>query len=63
MTVYVSVETIASDSGVVENRIQLGGMRSLGRLSVEGYWLQRRLHANIVVNGAGLTASWRIAAN
>jgi hypothetical protein len=59
--VFASVETIAATfGGLIENRIQLGATRSVGRLSLESYWLHRRLPARTVVNGVGLTTSWRI---
>lgn len=59
--VYGSVETIAAtEIGLIENRIQLGATRAIGRLSLETYWLQRQLAARTVVNGFGLTTSWRI---
>jgi hypothetical protein len=58
---YGAIETIAATgTGLVENRIQLGAARAIGRLSLATYWLQRRLAARTVLNGVGLTTSWRI---
>lgn len=60
-SVFGSIEPIAAEGrGVVEHRIQLGATRSIHRAGVEGYWLQRRFPRSVVVNGFGLTASWRI---
>jgi hypothetical protein len=60
-SVFGTVEAIAAtDAGLVEKRIQLGGAKSVGRLSVEVYWLQRRIRDRPVFNGLGLTAFCRI---
>jgi hypothetical protein len=59
--VYGSIETIAGAGiGLLENRIQLGATRAVGRVSLESYWLRRRLPVHTVVNGVGLSSSWRI---
>jgi hypothetical protein len=56
-----SAETIAAaGDGLVENRFQVGGVKSVKRLSVEVYWLQRRIRARPVLNGLGLTALCRV---
>jgi hypothetical protein len=61
-SVFGSVEAIAATgAGLVEKRIQLGGAKSVGRLSAEVYWLQRRIRDRPVFNGLGLTAFCRIA--
>lgn len=58
---FGSTEVIAAAGhGVVEHRMQLGLTGTIGRLSVESYWIQRRLLGRAVVNGVGLTTSWRI---
>jgi hypothetical protein len=60
-SVFGSVEAIAATgAGLVEKRIQLGGAKSVGRLSVEAYWLHRRIRDRPVFNGLGLTAFYRI---
>ena len=60
-TAYGSLEMIAAENvGLVETRTQIGAIRSIGRVTVESYWLQRRLHGSALVNGFGLTASWRV---
>jgi hypothetical protein len=60
-SVFGSVEAIAATgAGLVEKRIQLGGAKSVGRLSAEVYWLQRRIRDRPVFNGLGLTAFYRI---
>jgi hypothetical protein len=59
--VFASVEVIAAEPGLVEARLQAGGLQTVGPLSVECYWLQRRLRGGAVGTGVGLTASWRIA--
>lgn len=59
--VFASVEVLAAGSGLLETRIQLGGVRTAGPLLVECYWLQRQLRAGTGGNGVGLTLSWRIA--
>jgi hypothetical protein len=59
-SVVGSIETIATRNvGIVENRIQLGLSRSFGALSLEGYWLRRRLRARPDVEGVGITFAWR----
>jgi hypothetical protein len=60
-SVFGSVEAIAAtDAGLVEKRIQLGVAKSVGRMSAEVYWLQRRIRDRPVFNGVGLTAFYRI---
>lgn len=60
-SVFGSVEAIAAtDAGLVEKRIQLGVAKSVGRMSAEVYWLQRRIRDRPVFNGVGLTAYYRI---
>ena len=60
-SIFGSVEAIAAtDAGLVEKRIQLGGTKSVGQMSVEAYWLQRRIRDRPVFNGLGLTAFYRI---
>ena len=60
-SVFGSIEAIAATgAGLVEQRIQLGVAKSVGRLSVEAYWLQRRIRDRPVFNGLGLTAFGRI---
>lgn len=60
-SLFGSVEAIAATgAGLVEKRIQLGGAKSVRRLSVEAYWLQRRIRDRPVFNGLGLTAFYRI---
>jgi hypothetical protein len=60
-SVFGSVEAIAAtDAGLVEKRIQLGVAKSVGQMSAEVYWLQRRIRDRPVFNGVGLTAYYRI---
>jgi hypothetical protein len=60
-SVFASIEAIgATGAGLVEKRIQLGVAKSVGRMSGEVYWLQRRIRERPVFNGVGLTASYRI---
>lgn len=60
LAAYTSLETIGGTNGIAENRLQLGATAIVGRLSVESYWLQRRLPARTVINGVGLTTSLRM---
>lgn len=61
-SVFGSVEVIAATgAGLVEKRIQLGGAKSVGRMSVEASWLHRRIRDRPVFNGLGLTAFCRVA--
>jgi hypothetical protein len=61
--VYGSAEAIAVvGDGLFETRLHAGAVKTVRRVSVEVYWVQRRIHARPVFNGLGLTAFYRIGA-
>jgi hypothetical protein len=61
--VYGSAEAIAVvGDGLFEKRLQVGAVKTVRRVSVEVYWVQRRIEARPVFNGLGLTAFYRIGA-
>lgn len=61
LSVVGSAELIAATGdGLVETRLQAGGVFAVRRLAIESYALQRRLRNRDPVNGLGITVTYRI---